>query len=198
MATVISIFPHKIRQEKPGVRPGIFYIEAGTLDKPSCTHIPHGSHTVYTGFGRSVSMRDLDREIARAIVQDFCRAQLEAGEDSHPGLMYVAEDVTPDEAKKKFASRLAELSRIQKNWFVKLYSMAEDDWNKHHSLRAISELQRIAARQIGKNPAWLTDPVEFESKACPACGSRLTPDAIVCSVCRCVIDKKRYGELEFA
>ena len=198
-STVISIFPLIIKEEKPGVFPGRFTI-APCNGEPSLLVVGQSVHHIDVGEDRpQLEMPIASAEMARSIVEDFIAAQIAVTENAKPGLTWFRGEVTPLELKTKQAPLIASLKATQRAWYLELVKMADDDWQRYHKHTVISDIERMAARDLGYvDKAWLIVPEQLMTSSCPACGTAIVPTVVVCPNCRCIIDAKRYKELNFA
>jgi len=195
--TVVSVFPFPINEDKPGIVPRFYHIDAAKDDDIETLVI--GPGTMYIDLiDRSEKLKvDISPAvIAQSLLRDFLVAQYLYDEDAHPGLLAISGDMSPVEIKKKFAGEIETSRRKQNNWFRKLILQADDDWAKYRQHRMISELQRIAAKILKVEREWLVNVVP--PKSCPACGSSLpNPNVVVCFNCGYVLDETRAKNFKF-
>lgn len=198
-STVVSIFPQLIREEKPGIFPGRFEI-APSNGEPSLLVVGQSIHYVDVGEDRpQLTINTRSADIARSIVDDFIAAQIAVTPEARPGLAWVPNALTLQEVKTKHAPLLSRLKVLQKAWYLELVKMADDDWQRYHKHVVISDIERLAAVDLGYTDRdWLIVTEQLASSRCPACGTSIATSVVVCPSCRCIIDKKRYEELAFA
>jgi hypothetical protein len=181
--------------------PGRFSIPP-SKGEPSLLVVGQSVHYVDVGENRpQVEVISNSMEIARSIVDDFISAQLAIDVDgsAQPGLTWVRGAVVPIELKTKHADVVTRLRASQREWYMRLVQMADDDWEKYKRHTAVSDIQRYAAVDLGyTDKDWLILPEKLMSVKCPACKSSNVPDTIVCPVCRCILDKEKYQKLTFA
>lgn len=179
--------------------PGKFTIAASDGITPSIQHIGQSVHYVDVGEDRpQLEIPIPSFDIARALVDDFIAAQLAVDENTAPGLGYVRGKLTLAEVKAKESNLLTALKERQKLWNVALVKLGDDDWQRFHKHTVISDVQRIAARALGLDREWLMAPEDFATVTCPACGLSVSPSVVVCSNCRCILNKEKYALLAFA
>jgi hypothetical protein len=201
-ATVVSIVPFPISEAKPGIYPGYFNLPASKDEEPVVLAIGNSKCYIPRLEGQKpIEARLPAEEIAAAIVNDFIHAHLGTDEGAHPGLFWLEGNVSSTDVLVKHAEKLAAASQAQKNWFVNLVKIADDDWvkgNKKHIF--ISDIQRIAAKSLGLEREWIIKIPEKVIKlmACPACTTQINSEAVICPSCRAVINAKKYKELQFA
>lgn len=199
ITTLISFYPLPLMEEKPGMYPGKFSIEASDGVTPALAYIGQSNHYVDVGEDRpqlEVAMPSFD--IARAIVDDFIAAQLAISDNAAPGLGYVRGKLTLAEVKAKEGPLLLALKERQRLWYMALVKLGDDDWQRYHKHVVISDVQRIGARALGLERDWVMIPEEVNAPTCPACGTQVAPSVVVCSNCRCILDKDKYALLSFA
>jgi hypothetical protein len=210
-STVISIVPFPIDEFKPGLIPGVFHIErCADENKPICITIGESFHYVYIDAERgNLRVLNPSYEVAASIVADYNSAQLEAKPTSHPGLFWMpgvwtAEAINKDAEAKE---RLEEAKRVQREWFVSIVRLADDDWEKTRQHQSISDTQRYAAKILDptnkQNRQWIfVDPSKgiekIEMVLCPACGSDVAKTAVICRFCNYVLDEVKYSQMKFA
>lgn len=78
------------------------------------------------------------------------------------------------------------------DWFKRKLVQADDDWNKWHDRKMISESSRLAARLLGHQREWVTDTL-IKSE-CPSCGTFNKPGLIRCT-CGAVFDWQESFEM---
>lgn len=202
--TVVSIVPFAIKEMKPGLSPNIYEIEAASEEDPQVLHIGTGSHNVYINEDQgSLNVRDTSTEIARSVVEDFCTSQLEYGEGTGPGLFWVIGKLTVDDIRRECKAELLQAKIRQRRWFTKLVEIADRDWEQYHKPNVISGFQRLAAKILKVDPTrhtWLEPNVHtgIDLVNCKACTSPIRPEAIICPVCRAVLNPVKFKELQFA
>ena len=198
-STVISFFPLPITEEKPGLYPGRFALPASNGKDPSLLIVGQSVHYVDVGEDRPlVEIPHQSVEIARSIVEDLIAAQLAISDGIRPGLAFLRGEYTLPELKTKHSAVLQKLRSEHRLWYQELVKLADDDWQKYHKHTVISDLQRIAARDLNLEREWLMASIESEPQFCPACGTRVQSGVVVCSSCRCIIDVAKYKTLTFA
>lgn len=209
-STLISIVPFPINEFKPGLIPGQFDLPACEDGRPVCKIIGESIHYVYIDRDRG-SMRVMNPSytIARSIVNDYNSAQLASGLGCHPGFFWAVGEWNTDSVEEKLKDKLDIIREIQYTWFTELVKLADDDWEKTRQHYCISDVQRHAARSIDpenkqgrpwimKTPTQLLADQTVDTIICPACGSDIPADVIICKYCSCILDADRYSKLAFA
>jgi hypothetical protein len=198
--TVVSIVPFPIVEAKPGLYPGYFRIHAAKADDFEFIVVERSVHHVYLDSDRgSLTVQVPSDEVARSIAEDYARAQLAYTQGiAEPGIFWIPGEYTDKKAIVAIAKdKLAQVREMQKNWFMRLVAIADDEWNKYHSHKSISDLQRFAAKSLGLDREWNIQGAVANTKFCPACKTPTNVGAIVCSNCRTIIDHKAYKEAGF-
>lgn len=204
-ATVVSIFPKVIVEEKYTLQPGKWTIPAGTFEKPGFLII-----------GPSSWWKDIDPEqplleipvpsisIADSIVRDYCNGFLGYGSKASPGLFYIPGELKgkTDEDKLaslkiQYSSLLNEANTKQREWYHILVRIADTLWSRSNgNPLAISDDMRLAARELNlHNKQWLADFQTMELKNCPACGHLRNNNFPMCPNCKHIIDKVAFEQL---
>jgi len=199
-STVISFVPFEIFEEKPGIYPGTFRVPASDGKTPQLLVVGESVTYVYVPGSeppRSLEVKTPSYEIARSIVQDYHDAQLGVNLERGPALFWTFGVLTPREVPLKLATETKVALQRQQGWLQQLVMLADDDWEKIRQHLAITDMQRFAARALGLERPWLIPPRPAEVKACPACGTSVIPDAVICATCKCVVDSEKYKALSF-
>lgn len=198
-ATVVSLFPLLIKEEKPGIFPGRFTIEPSN-GEPSLLVVGQSVHYVDVGEGRpQLEIAVPAADIARSLVDDFVAAQIAVTDNARPGLTWLRGEITLVELKSKHVQLLIKLRAAQKAWYLELVKMADDDWQRYHKHSVVSDLERIAARSLGYvDRDWLIVPEQLATAKCPACGTPIAETVVVCPSCRCIVRPEEYNKLQFA
>lgn len=200
--TVVSLVPFLIEEQKPGLIPGKFCFKPSVKDAPEVLTIKDSFYYVYIDENRA-PMKQIasDEVVAKAIVGDYCNAQMGIEDGTGPAMFYVVGQYTAEEIQKEFPQLVAKALEQQKRWFVKMCQIADNDWQRYHQHNVISDTQRTAAEYIGwravEHP-WMAPMSAMKSAACPACGLSAVVGVVICPNCKCVLDKEKYKELQFA
>lgn len=210
VCTLVSIVPFLISEFKPGIYPGRFVIPPCLNEKgetnykfPETLLVGTSVHFIaqYNGDDEMPShvVKTYCKEMAESIVSDYMRGQMDCTEFIRPGLVWVRGTISGPEFVKNHVATWMDMIAKQNKWFGKLVDRADNDWRKYHNHMVVSDNQRFAARVLGLDKEWLTrtDSSEVPVK-CPACLSRCSPDAILCSNCRCILKPEEYKKLTFA
>jgi len=198
-ATVVSLLPLEIREEKSGLYPGRFTIPAAKAGQPTVLVIGESFHYVYLDGDRGqMPVKNPAIQVAEAIVGDFASSCLGAGPDAGPGLFCVPGRYSSEEIVVNFPEELERARTRQLNWYKKLVMIADDDWEKYHRHTTISHIQRVAAKTLGLARTWAEVVEAIPPIICPLCQSQVVGSAIMCPHCKCVLDKDKYAQYELA
>jgi hypothetical protein len=205
-ATVISVYPRDVIEDKPTVFPGRFKIAAGSPENPVLTVIEP------TSWFREVdeNMAPIEVqvnafELARSIVADYCGGFPKfVPEVSQPGLFFIPGKFDSvsiqsyvDESGAFYRNLLAKAISMQRSWFAELVKMADIDWSRTTgNPLSISELSKMAAKELGQtSKPWLQDFMAISLLPCPSCGTMGNPSFPKCGNCGYIVNQTRAIEL---
>ena len=207
ICTVIGALPFKITEQKPGLFPiSVFRLPAVSDEKEiKVLVIKEGFYFRYVGEGKSIEQYEKAEVIAGAVVNDYVNAQLgidlsheEAEFNSKPALIWVYGAHTEADAADLFQEEIALARHQQINWFKRLVALADDDWNKYHQHKMISDLQRFAAQTLGYKSDWTNvHSINSQPTTCPACRTLIPSEALICQVCRTIIKPNEYAKMGY-
>jgi hypothetical protein len=198
-STIVSILPKWIYERKPTIQPGIFELQPGTFENPTCLVI-----------GPSSWWREVDEnqplleipvssiQIADSVVRDYSNGLLACNMgDQMPGLFYVPGEFDAARLKKEHGPLLLKARANQKKWFLELVRLADIMWSRSNgNPLSISEDARLACRELNiQNKPWLGDLQQSELVRCVACGNLRNPQFPICSVCKAIADPAKAKEL---
>lgn len=187
-ATIVSICPFELREEKPGLIPGVFIIPPAKEGDFNILVISDSKHTIRIPVqGNKITLTEDAHILAESIVQDRMTGQLLYRSDCHPGLFWVPGELTKEQIVKQFPDKLQEAHLKQRNWYRALCKLADDDWNNYHQHKFISDIQRHAAKVMGLERDWLLVDMTDGPSKCPACFTNVDPRATICYNCKTVI-----------
>lgn len=204
VCTLVSIVPFFISEFKPGIYPGRFVIDP-CLDsnKPNTLLVGPSVHFIpqFNGDDEmpAVVIKTSCTDISKSILDDYMKGQMDITPDCCPGLIYLRGKIESQEFMEKHKLLHIEMKKKQFKWFGKLVDRADNDWNRYKRHTVVSDNQRFAAKVLGLKKDWLTQtdsnvvPVK-----CPGCLTNCSPEAVVCAVCRCILNKEKYDTLNFA
>lgn len=205
--TIVSTLPYVLREEKPGMFPGIYELEpAPEKGKIGITHIGNGYYLEMVPYGdHRTPPRKVDitaERIAEGLIFDYSIALIGTRFDPDnegiirkPGLFWVDGVFTTNEIIVKYDKDVQKAQKETAAWFLSLVSLADDDWQKYKQHKMISDVQRIAARHLGLKREWAVDAVWLVNNTCPACQENYLPGAAICRNCKTIVDMDKYKEL---
>jgi hypothetical protein len=200
--TVVSIVPFEINENKPGLIPPRFHLDASKDGIPETLNVTTCYHHVYLDDTRgSLRVPNPADLVANSIVLDFVTSQLAIDEDCQPGLFWVPGRVENEQLLSVYKTLLKEMNFKQNNWFHAICRMADNDWNRYHQHNVISDFQRKAAHLLNWRPEdhpWMNNRSMENASSCPACGTLNQANNVICSGCRFVLNPERFKEMQFA
>lgn len=208
--TLISTLPYILREEKPGMFPAIYEVNAAPeRGKLGITHIGNGYHLELVPYGDSKTpQRRIDivaERIAEGLIFDYTAACLgvsfepnDEGILRKPGMFWVSGVLSANEVAIRFAKEVETAQNQTAAWFWSLVTLADDDWGKYKQHKMITNIQRIAAKHLNLKREWSIDAVELVNNVCPACGESVNPGAAICKNCKAIVDPEKYKTLTFA
>jgi hypothetical protein len=205
VSTIVSIVPFEIEEYKPGLIPSTYKMPPARPGEFTLCYVGYNEakkeyhqvvHYWYIDYERgTVVVPNKTIEVALAIVNDYCRAQLAQEIDARPGMFAVQGLLKKEDVDKYCQQELIAASERQKAWFIRLVTLADDDWSKFHQHKLISDLQRYAAKALNLDRDWL---VETEQQRCPACRATVDGEAIICGKCQYILKPEKYDRSRFA
>lgn len=207
-ATIVSAFQRDLFHRIPGVYPSDYLIPAAAQGDISVCRIPVSHLYIDSGEDTPKFAVPQDPEkVAESIINDLYRAWIETGLDTGPGIFWIngwinkpQDKITPKdiedykaEIKKKYPEQIALAKKKQENWARRLVKKADDDWNKWHSHRSISDIHIWAAEFLGLNRDYLNleSGKAMETMPCPACGTNINVGVAVCFNCKAILDREK-------
>jgi len=201
--TVVNLIPRELFEEKPHMLPATFKVPAAPSGGISVFHVEEGIHYVPNPIidegkpGSSFKITTSAEEMARSICEDYVTAQIALDEGAQPGIFWVRGRLGVKEVMEIHKDKVEEYRVKQKAWFLNLVAMADADWRKNHNMLAVSDLQRMAARELNINKEWVDFNPEIPVM-CPACQTALKPEAVVCFNCKFIVKPEEFKKMQFA
>src|SRR5574339_901700 len=128
--TIVSLLPFALNELKPGLIPEQYYIPPAVNGKPGILHVRDGKSNLYVRDGKTYPITHPAEEIAKALVNDYSVAQLQADEYARPALFFIPGIFSADEVLLKHKAQVDEARTRQNAWFMKLIRLADDDWER--------------------------------------------------------------------
>lgn len=197
--TVVSLLPFALHEEKPHLLPSTYKVPSakGTPYKLSVLHVESAIYYLPDVFDdkRNIPVTTTPAEMARSLVQDYVSAHIATGEDAQPGMFWVEGRLSEEEVVRYHPTKVAECRRQQNNWFLNLCAMADADWQKNNNMLAISDIQRLAAEELGIKRDWVAFEVPNLTK-CPYCAANIDPISVKCFNCKEVVNVEKYKAMQ--
>lgn len=202
-ATLISVVPFPIAEFKPGIYPGFFEIPACNRGVPEILVIRDSVYHVEIDENRTITVKCPAEDIAKSVVNDYITSNLEYNteDDSAPGFFFKPGRLDLGLVLAKFEKDLIYHKDRQNRWFQRLVKLADDDWEKTRQHRAISDIQRYAAKSLNLIRPWIITPVPVSNEQlikCGACQSSIDSKAVICPHCKCILNMEQYKKFQFA
>lgn len=191
-ATIVSIYPRAISEIKHTVQPGIFNIDAGSVEKPATLVV--GPSSWWRDIGEEMPLIEIPNgavQIADSFVNDFCNGMLMCDMDNAmPGIFFIPGEWKIEHILENYKDAFKNAVRKQNNWFDLLIKLADAGWSRTNgNPLAISDLMKLAAEARGvKDRDWMKTTLDQEKVKCVACGNLRNPNFPVCSACNRVVD----------
>lgn len=197
-STIVSILPVKIREVRNTTIPSVFIIPPGTYEKPSILVVgPTSWFKEERDSNQLFEIVEGSPKVAESLVNDWCRGLqcCELG-SKMPGLFFIPGELTVEQVKKEHSDRLLLAKKRQTAWFNDLINDADAYWSKTLNPKDISDLMRLAAKELGRNDKpWMSNVVASNLTKCPACGSLRDETYPICPNCKAVTDPKKAEAL---
>jgi hypothetical protein len=203
VSTVISMVPVAINENKPGLIPGSYHIPP-CLDPSNdfnIIHIARAKFAVYIDEARpALIVPEPSDRVAESICRDLKISWGHFVPDiSEPALFWIPGPHRKQDLQQPKDARILDefdkRRRMQTEWFKKLVNEADDDWNKHHARRMVSDVARAAAKALGLKKDWdIMNEINVALSVCKFCRGEVDPKAIICKHCTGVLDVARYDK----
>lgn len=201
-SSLISYARRDIHEHIPGMQVSDYVLEKCEEDVPTILHVNDSYYFKTDVDGNQDRVFVPSEQIVKSLVHMHLTSQLAFKPDplQGPALFCVPNRAInksdfgdPEVKKEALAAKIA-----QKRWFVALVKIADDDWQQYKAHRMVSDIQRVAAKELGLKRDWLM-VVDNESptEECPFCASKLlNPNAPICPNCGKVHNPAKLAELE--
>jgi hypothetical protein len=202
-ATLISIVPFPINEHKPGIYPGRFIIPPClNEDVPNFLEVGTSVHFIEQINGDeklpSIQVFTSANQMVHAIVNDYMVGQIgNVDDNARPGLVHLEGKVSLTEFITKYKKLHEDMKLKQLNWGRNLVKQADNDWNRHHNHKIIASPQIYFGNRLGLKREWMILSAEDTPIKCPSCRSNCDPEAVVCAVCRCILNEEKHKKFTF-
>ena len=199
-ATIINLSPCEFDEFKPSLIPNRFLIPAcKDVKEPVLFHVQDGVRTFeYIDELRKNKVYPIEtNKLAEALVNDVKNTIFGKNNEqkAFPGLGWLVGEVDKDTLFKKHKAVYDNLIKEQNNWFQHLVLIADDDWQKFHQHKMITQLSINAAKALGLKREWIMS-FDDTARQCPFCQSFVNTYAIKCPQCNEIIDMVKYTEMK--
>ena len=197
--TVASQVPFAIPNvHKPGLVPAYFDIPSAEKELV-LFHVPEGFRGQYlVDQDKWMSLPVPSETIAKSLVFDYIMEQICVIPGiAEPAIFWVPGDYSEvADFKKKFAPQLVEAKQHQREWFLRLVQVADDDFKRTGQSRSVTDLQRYAARELGLTREWISNDPGMITR-CKSCYSLVSTEAAVCFACKAILNPAKYAEFKY-
>ncbi len=196
--TIVNLAPFAIDDPyKPGLHPGKFPIGPSDNGKPEILVVKNCSRAQFNENFKQFDMPVPDEEVAESVVNDYIIGQQLTSAKERPALFWVKGEIAKADVEKLCAKEIKEAIEKQIAWFQTLVKQADDEWQRWHQHKFITDLQRAAARYLNYKREWLDDSTDRIVK-CPACMTLVSKEAAVCYACHAILNEEKYNKIKFA
>lgn len=194
IATVVSLVPIEIRENKPGLRPPTYLIPPAPRGDFNLLHIADAKYAYYIDVHRgAITLVESAEVVANAVVDDYLRASIFRTDEAYPGLFWVPGKATKEIIKAMHADKLEKAQKAQDKWCNILLRQADDAWRQWRRHNMITDTQRAIANYLGLKREWTEEIDPTQNVECRFCTSVISARAKVCPICRMVLDEKLEG-----
>lgn len=197
-STIVSFARREVFETIPGMMCAFYRIPPAEGNTPNLLIVEDSHYHKPDIDGNQDAVHVASAQIANSVVEMHIRSQLGyKPEFAYPALFAIPNrEVTAAEVFKDYLNQVKKAQEAQKQWFIELVRMADDDWTLAHRHQMVSDIQRTAARELGLRREWLDAVPGIDVAACNFCGSGLlNPDAPICPTCRNIHNPEKYAEL---
>jgi hypothetical protein len=198
ISTVVSLARRAVYEEIPGMQHSTYTIPACDDNRPRILHVSDSFYYKPDLDGNQDRVMVSSEQLANSVVDMHISSQLLYRVDQHPALFAISNrEVDAEGALTEFKAECREALKKQKQWFVALVRLADDDWQTAKKHRMISDIQRTAAIELGLKRDWLNAVMDEDQENCPFCGTGLlNPMAPICPTCGKVHNPEKLAALE--
>jgi len=198
--TVVSLVPFAIPNiHKPGLVPAYFSIPSAEKEIVLFP-VADGARGQYlVDQDKWIELVVSAETIAKSLVFDYIMEQIcIVPNEAEPAIFWVPGNFT-DVAKfsKEFAGNIELAKKRQREWFLRLVQVADDDFKRTGQSRSVTDLQRYAARELGLTREWITNDPGMITR-CKSCYSLVSTEAAICFACHAILNRAKYDTFEFA
>lgn len=196
-ATVVSLLPYEINENKPQIIPANFHIDAVPAGEVRVIQIDVVDRTYYVDSDRGmIAFAENPEVVAKSIAEDHVRASILSDfGHAQPGLFYVIGLHDEADIKKNFVKDVEHYTKLQKKWYEKLVKRADDSWQRFRQHRLITDMHRRASQALGLKREWADEVSPADQIECPYCTTLISNRAIVCPQCRGPVNPEKLAAM---
>lgn len=204
-ATIVSTLPFMLSEPKPMLVPYLYEIPPALKGGFSTKVIEDAFYFELIPLAddrvppRRVPV--LAKTVADSLIQDYIGASIEVSYDPLengalriPGLFAIDGHKHPEEIKANNSEELSKAYMNTRAWFDALVKRADDDWQRNHMHKSISDLQRKACTYLEYQKEWNFDVFTHKMTLCWACKQAVNPEAIICGGCKAILNASEYAK----
>lgn len=200
--TIVSLCPYPITEYKPGLIPGFYDLPKSDTITPQVLVVKEAKHFVYLDSGRgSLPVLSAPEKVANSIVRDYIDGQMGATDTAKPAVFFVPGALTANQVIKRYSPQIELYLQWQKNWLHALVKQADDDWNRYHAHKYISDNQRVALSLLGLSASshpWASLESAINSEKCLGCLTQLQTGQKICHQCKMIQHLSTADKFVFA
>jgi hypothetical protein len=199
ISSLISLSKASIHETIPGLEYADYFVDPSENGIPSILHVNDSYYYKPSIDGPQDKIFVPSEQISLSIAHMYCSSQILYSPTQSPAFFAIPNETVTAKSIDNFKPLIEHSLQIQKNWFRALVQMADDDWQQLKRHRMISDIQRMAARELGLKREWLVvlPDEEVKKEECPFCGTGLlNPNAPICPTCGKIHNPVRFKELE--
>ncbi len=199
VSTIFSILPLEINENKITVQPSFYSIPKGSIDSPAYLYVEGGSW--WKEMDETQPLLEIQvnsMQLAEAIVKDYANSMVGfLGDGGRPGVFSIPGRITVAHLKAEYPGMLIKAVEGQTAWYKNLTKLADALWSRSNgNPLAISDIMRLAARELGLNKEWLQDFQMIEQERCKACGTFKSVNFPICPTCKAVTNEALAKQLD--
>lgn len=202
--TLVSLAPFPLHIEMPGCIPASYDLPESDTKNMKVLNIVDARSMFYIDADRGTLQLHRPADyIAGDIVRHYKSGSIftvppsaEYPIGGYPCIFFVEGRHDVASIVASFGDKLAEERRSQDLWLTNLVKIADDLWQMNRQHRAISDIQRKAARILSLKREWAEKPDPASTVECLFCTSLISRRAVVCPICGNTVDPTSLALLQ--
>jgi hypothetical protein len=189
-STLVSIYPRPVVFKNVTLSPGLWSLEAGSVEKPAILVI--GPSSWFRDVGPDEPLIEIVQssvQIAESLVKDYLNGMWCCNmHDSMPGLFFIPGEHTENSIHKNYQHLIKAAVITQLNYWKNLIKYGDALWARSNgNPLVINDETRMAAKLLGvQDKDWMKDFQNQGQVRCFACGSFKSPDYPICQACHTI------------